>query len=369
MATTKRAAPPKLPQAVDEHVPPGDLKFDFDNPRFVDGQFTQEDDLIGHLLDEADVNELVQSILSAGYGDYEPLIVLKRGNVVLEGNRRLAALRLIADAALRKKLRFELPEIPDKKAPPKTVRVRYVNDAAEARSYIGFKHINGPFKWDALAKAKYAAQWFDEGQDLAVISRTLGDSHSTVRRLVTGWYALKQAEGEGFDLHDRTKKHFAFSHLYTALTRASVREYLGLADEDVSATPKRKPIPRSHRAQFQQLMSWLYGQEKKGESALIESQNPDLNRLSDALGNDEARKVLLAHRDLKLAYARVVPSSTRFEEALVKAARYAEEAAGLVGSAEGDATLARVAEGLARTARSIVAAMKELADDPAKSES
>lgn len=364
MPTKKLATTPLLPPAVDVHVPPGKLNFDLDNPRFVDGQFTEEEQVISHLLDEADVRELVQSILSAGYVDFEPIIVLKKGEVVLEGNRRLAALRLISDAALRKRLKFELPAIEPKRPPPATVRVRYVDNRAAARSYIGFKHINGPFKWDALAKAKYAAQWFSEGENIATISRTLGDGHSTVRRLVTGWYALKQAEADGFELAQRTKQHFAFSHLYTALTRAPIREYLGLADEDVSAAPKKNPIPKAHRAEFSNLMSWLYGQENKGESALIESQNPDLNRLSDVLEHPEAKKMLLAQRDLRTAYARVVPGSTRFEDALLKAAKHCEDASGLAGSYTGDPTLLRVAEGLQRTARSLLVAMKDRADSP-----
>ena len=209
-------------------VAPSDLHFDLENPRFVDLDFADEEFIIQYLYDHADVNELIQSILSAGYVDFEPLIVWRSGNIVLEGNRRLAALRLIANENLRKKLKISLPEIPDAKPLPSTVRIRWVGGRNEARDFIGFKHINGPFKWDALAKAKYAAQWLDDGGDIAVISRTLGDNHSTVRRLVNGYFALQQAISDGFDLNQISKKNFSFSHLYTALTRASVREFLGL---------------------------------------------------------------------------------------------------------------------------------------------
>jgi len=364
MAIAKKSANAVTPpRAVDEFVSPLKLRFDSDNPRFIEGQFKTEEDIIAHLVDEADVNELVQSILSAGYVDYEPLIVLKKDHTVLEGNRRLAALRLIVDSKLRKRLKYQLPNIEVPEAAPETVRVRYVKDRSEARSFIGFKHINGPFKWDALAKAKYAADWFNDGAgaDIATISRTLGDGHNTVRRLVNGWYALQQAQQDGFDVSKITKRNFSFSHLYTALTRASVREFLGIADEDMSSPPQKNPIPKANQQQLGQLMSWLYGQEQKDEPTLIQSQNPDLNILSKILAHPEGKKMLLAQRDLHAAYARVEPASTRFEDALMRAAKQCEDANALTGGFDGDYTLMKVAEGMQRTVRSLYAAMKDRA--------
>lgn len=247
-----------------DFIAPADLHFDRENPRFIDLGFTDEADIVRELYDQADVDELIQSILSASYIDFEPLIVLRNSNIVLEGNRRLAALRLITDETLRKKLKISLPAIEDPKPLPEKVRVLLVDHRDDARSFIGFKHINGPFKWDALAKAKYAAKWYESGGDINTISRTLGDNHNTVRRLVNGWFALQQALKDGFDLSQISKKSFAFSHLYTALTRASVRDYLGLNTEDLSAPPQTDPIPAEKRNELQQLMSWLYGQEHKG---------------------------------------------------------------------------------------------------------
>lgn len=340
-------------------IAPADLHFDRQNPRFTGLMYEDEVDIVQELYDQADVDELIQSILSAGYIDFEPLIVLRDGNIVLEGNRRLAALRLIANAELRKQLKINLPEIEDPKALPDSVRVLLVDQRDDARSFIGFKHINGPFKWDALAKAKYAAQWYISGGDINTISRTLGDNHNTVRRLVNGWFALQQALNDGFDLTQISKKSFAFSHLYTALTRASVREFLNLNTEDLSAPPQAEPIPADKRNEFQQLMSWLYGQEHKGEPTIIQSQNPNLNELSKVLAHPEAKAMLMARRDLRVAYDRVEPASARFEEALMKAAKQCEDVLGLAGAYNGEPTLLKVAEGMQRTARALVATMRE----------
>jgi len=81
----------------------------------------------------------------------------------------------------------------------------------------------------------------------------LGDSHNTVRRLVAGFHVLKQAETRGFNLNDRTKKRFAFSHLYKAISRPSVRAYRGIDDdeEEFSAIP----VPDDKGENLDRLMS------------------------------------------------------------------------------------------------------------------
>jgi hypothetical protein len=342
-------------------VDPRTLVFDIHNPRFMDEPPRTEEEIIKYLSDYADVDELIQSIMSAGYIDFEPLIVLRDGNVVLEGNRRLAALRLIDDAKLRERLKIRLPDIDDPAAFPKTVRVVLVDNRDEARGYIGFKHINGPFKWDAQAKAQYAAEWLGEGGNIETISRTLGDNHSTVRRLVNGWFALKQARELGFNIDQISRKPFAFSHLYTALTRPDVRKFVGLNGEDLSAPPKVNPIPKDHEEQFMTLMSWLYGQEDRGEPTLIRSQNPNLNQLTRVLGNTEARLMLMTTRNLETAHERLEPQSKRFDEALVKTATSCEDAAKYVSAYEGDPTLLQMAESIANKIDSLLLVMREKA--------
>ena len=57
-----------------DFVSPSTLHFDTANPRFVEGGLESEEEIIQYLYDEADVDELNQSILSAGYIDFEPMI-------------------------------------------------------------------------------------------------------------------------------------------------------------------------------------------------------------------------------------------------------------------------------------------------------
>ncbi len=366
---SRRGKPTESPTAPESGTAsPSALRFDPENPRFLTKGFRSEEEIVRHLYDDADVDELLQSILSSGYLDFEPLIVRKRDSVVLEGNRRLAALRLISDETLRRRLKIELPDIPSPQPLPSEVRVLFVREKADARGYIGFKHVNGPQKWDPLAKARYAAEWFADGGDIDAISRTLGDNHDTVRRIVSGWYTLEQAKANGFDPEDISKRLFAFSHLYTALTRPSVREYLGLPSSYATTEPAPDPVPKSHIKELQTLMSWLYGQEKLAQPALVRSQNPHLNQLVRVLAHPVARKALMADRNLEAAHELLEPASQRFAEALLSASERCEAAMKLSGHYEGEEELLAVAEGMENTVAGLVVVMRNRPDRTKKRE-
>lgn len=344
------------PTASDQFEPVERLKLDLRNPRAPDEQFSTQDEVLEYLLNFVDLNELIQSILGSGWLDYEPLIVLGAQNVVLEGNRRLAALRILREPELRRRLKIRLDEEPGANALPSTVRIRRVRSRSEARDYIGFKHINGAFKWDALAKAKYAAEWFHEGHDIRQISRRLGDGHNTVVRLVNGWSVLNQSLSHGFDLKETTSRGFPFSHLYTGLARPNVRRFLGLPHDNISAVLDRDPVPLEKLDRLRQFMSWIYGQ--RSEAAVIRRQNPDLNRLVEVLGNDNARLMLESTGDLDAAYDQIEDKDLKFSQSLMTTIKDAEDTLRLVGYYDGRADLMRAGNNLQRTASALHDAMK-----------
>lgn len=346
----------------EEDLAVADLNLDLRNPRMPEQEFNSEDDAIEHLVDNADVGELVESIGNSGWLDFEPLIVLDDGSkTVLEGNRRLAALRIISDARIRELSGLALPDPLHLGAKPKTVRVRLVSSRADAREYIGFKHINGAFKWDALAKAHYAWDWLNDDESVTVetVSKRLGDKHRTVSRMVNGYIVLLQAEEAGFNREDREKTSFYFSHLYTALSTASVRRYLELPEPGMALLDK-DPVPTSAVPKLLDFMSWLYGQ--RDTPALIRSQNPDLNTLVSVLGNEASTKVLEATRSLEDAYALIEDRSARFTEALYELSRDAKALLGQTSDYDGNRDAYSVAASLEKTVRNIRLAM--LADLP-----
>jgi hypothetical protein len=340
----------------DIFLDPRELKLDLQNPRMPDSHFNDELEAILYLVDNADVSELVQSITTSGWFDYEPLIVLRDSRIVVEGNRRMAALRIIASPDLQAESGIS---IPDDAAPyPDQVRVRLVESKREARSFIGFKHINGAFKWDSLAKARFAADWLADERDVKKVSQELGDNHNTILRLVNGWRVLEQAEDEGlFDRSKSDKRVFAFSHLYTGLTRPGMRDYLGLEAGEDGLLPE-KPVRQAKYQELRRVTSWLYGQPN--EPSIIRSQNPDLKRLVEVLANPRALSTLERTRDLVKSYDEAEDKTARFAEIVYGVIDDLEQALVLASQGyDGDSEVRKTVGDIFRTARGINLLVKQ----------
>jgi hypothetical protein len=353
------------------------LRFDVRNPRYAhESKFGESSDaaIVRYLYDNDDLSELLQSIANNGFIDMEPMIVTESTStvdeyIVLEGNRRLAAIFLLRSPSLCRDTRIDCPAIiPDLRSTLESVRAVVVPDRASARSFVGFKHINGPHRWDALAKAQFATQWLEDagstGNTLQSIAQSLGDSHSTVQRLVQGYYVLAQAEAKGVYNRDERSlgRKFAFSHLYTALTRPGFRAYLGLPEDWRGFDPLREPVPEDKFPQLGNVMRWLYG-EKNGPQPIIKSQNPDIKNLNSVLEKPEARYVLEATGDLDEALKQVEPPERLFQTALVEAKLNAELASSHVSAYNGeDATLLATAESLRKIVVTLARTMRAIAD-------
>jgi hypothetical protein len=342
-----------------------DLHIDLKNPRVPEEEFPSETAAMSYLIDHADVTELVQSIGRSGWLDFEPLIVLRpENNTVIEGNRRLAALRLLGNENLRQELRYRLPDGTADVHLPETVRVFYVGSRAEARDFIGFKHINGAFKWDSFAKAKYAEEWLADDPSASVkdVSERLGDSHNTVLRLVNGYRVLRQAERLGFSTQAVTApRGFSFSHLYTALPSPAVRNFLGI-NAQANDLFAQSPVPEDHHDNLMEYLTWLYGQKGRGNS-IITSQNPDLGKLTKVLSNRSATRMLQSSNKLPEAFDMVEDKGKAFEAAIFNLLRVARDAAAQVGKYDGDPELLQVVQTANQTVRGIIAGMRAAIDD------
>jgi hypothetical protein len=362
-------------------VPSELLDFDPNNPRLIEDGIKNpsEGQIIQALADGADLAEVIASVAANGYIDIEPLIAQRQGERyrVLEGNRRLAAIRILQKPELAKGTGITVPEISAENLKTlKEVTVYAVADPEQAREYIGFKHINGPHKWNALAKARFAADWYkadkSKGLTIDMIARSLGDGHDTVVRLVNGMFVLDQAKSAKiYDIQDRYPgKRFAFSHLYTALTRPGYREFLGLPEEWRSDDPKPDPVPKPNLDKLKQVLYWLYGSKADSVKPVITSQNPDLKNLAEVLANPRARTIMLAKGDLREAHVTVEPKGARFEGALVSAKQSAETAMSqITGYDPEDTTLLEIGKELRDVSDTLYTTMVSYSKKPATARS
>lgn len=317
-----------------EKIPMKELHFDRENPRLAEFGITSkssDDVIIAVLWDVFDVQELIQSIAASGFFPHEPLIVAKEGgkNVVIEGNRRLAAIKILCDSNLAKKIGCDVQPISrNAKSDLQNLPIMRL-ERQESWRHLGFKHVNGPAKWSSYAKARYIAEVHrDHKIPLEEIANQIGDLHKTVQRLYRGLMILEQAEREKvYNREDRSLTRFAFSHLYTGMDYVGISSFLSLSgknDESIS------PVPKSKLSQLGELCVWLYGNKKEGKSPVVQSQNPHLKQLDVVLQNREAVAALRAGADLATALEISRPPKAVFEEALLTAKRELMRARGLL---------------------------------------
>ena len=355
MTTKHHKTPSSLPGA--KLIPVHELLLDPRNPRLAGTDLTVNDQegILKVLWRDRAVNELVDSIAASGYWRHEELFACRESGklIVIEGNRRLSAVKLLVDDRLRNIVGVSgLPGLAhaEKKALGTLPVIECQRD--EIWQYIGFKHVNGPQDWDSIAKAEYIARVHDEYQvPLDQIARTIGDRHDTVRRLYRGIMVLAQAENTGFDRDDRWNTRFAYSHLWTGLGYANIQEFLGIGAETGF---KSDPVPKDKIGNLKELCVWLYGSKKQNKEPVIRSQNPDLRKLDEALGSKNGVSALRAGLPLDIAVNASRGDERLFREAMVTAEQKLKEARGLVLTGyHGDSELLGKAQNISLLAKSI----------------
>ena len=311
-------------------LPTVDLHFDRGNPRLAEYGITRkatDDTVISVLWDAMDIKELVQSITASGYFKHEPLIVAEEDNkkIVIEGNRRLAAVKALLDPNLAAKKGWDVPTLRKTELKKLENLPVKISTREEFWRYIGFKHVNGPAKWSSYAKAKYIADIHRKYRiSLEDIAEQLGDRHKTVQRLYRGLMVIEQAERKGvYDRDNIFRQRFAFSHLYTGLDYDGISNFLSLKSADAET---KNPVPSKAIKKLGELCVWLYGDKKEDKPPVVETQNPHLRQLNQVLKNREALAALRAGKELATALELSRLPTEVFEEALLTSKRELQNA-------------------------------------------
>ena len=280
---------PDIDDIVD--IPTEQLLLDPENPRLGRrGEENSQSDLVEILWREMAVNEVALSIAANGFFRSEPLFVIaqnpeetdpkKRRYIAIEGNRRLAAVRLLCDDKLREQVKAsDLPSISEEIREQLRRLPAIVYPSRESLwTTVGFRHINGIKPWDSFSKAKYSRMFMKITVFLS--RRLLAESETTIPRSRGSIEVTKSWSKRRHRLVStrkiRPEHRFFFSHLYTAADQPEFQQFLGI-DPETSLHPN--PVPETHLTELGELMTWLYGRRSKGIEPKVRTQNPDLSTL------------------------------------------------------------------------------------------
>jgi len=288
-----------------------DLGFDPHNPRFMDvfDDFAQVDtEAIARLLREENILELVASIGQRSYFSGEPLLVAPHSDnpeqlIVVEGNRRLAALKLLSGEIPTSDVLPSLQDaVKDAEHHPLKVPCILFSDRKQILRYLGYRHISGPRRWEALSKARYLADLIrnfypdEERKDqLRLVARDIGSRPSYVAQLLTALTLYNRARDQKyFGLHGLDEDAIKFSLITTALSYTNITQFLGLQNrEDLDA-------PSLSNDRLKDLFAWMFVQDQQGETILGESRQ--LRLLAAVVDSEPAQKELRKSGDLDKAY-------------------------------------------------------------------
>lgn len=279
------------------------LEFDPANPRTVErlgADAAQKEIELFLLGGEMKARELVPSFVVNGFIPYEPLIIRSkpRGSkyVVVEGNRRLAALRSMRDSDDETEAnafaRHGLARVPC---------LIFDGDERQLLAYLGLRHLSKTKDWTTAAKGAFVERVLraedihaDPMERLREAGRLTNTNTSSLRLTLLTRRLFDEAENLGYKLSNTgIDAETTFWHLGDAVRRSNTKSYLKLKEN-----PDPLLTPEYDQRKFEHLVTWLYGNPKTGKRPIIDSIR-DIPNLNECLRNDRALMVLESGESLQ----------------------------------------------------------------------
>lgn len=285
-----------------QHLALSDLLLDPQNPRLprdVRGNPDQSA-LATYIARRYHAIEVARSIASNGFFESEPLIAVKSGSQwrVVEGNRRLTALKGLADPKLRKAFSNakEWERISKDANLPDLIPVVVAVKEKDIWPIVGYRHISGIEPWDPYAKAQFIADRVDSDVSWEKVAILVGESETSVRSHYRNFKINEQARDD-FDI-DVSEVEGQFGTFTRAMSSIPVRTFIKApAPRDVRK--KKPPLPASQAPRTEELLGWIFG---VGDQEPVIDESRDLTELGIVLQDANATKVLQETRDLTEAY-------------------------------------------------------------------
>jgi hypothetical protein len=283
------------------------LDFDPHNPRFPAAVASGPvGDLVERFVRDERLLEILTSIADQGYFDGEPLLVVKHGSdryYVVEGNRRLAALKLLTGELPVPPGRTSIEDVCEQATHrPQQVPCLVFPHEDKILRYLGFRHITGIKSWGSLQKARYIKKLRDRfyvGLDgkaqLNALAREIGSRSDYVAQMLTALNLYERAEKRNFyGVKGLEPQEIDFSVLSTAISYTNIAAYVGLAGRQDMAGAT---VNDDH---LTNLMSWMFVARGNQKPVLEDSRH--LKKLAAVVESKSALAMLAKDGNLEASY-------------------------------------------------------------------
>lgn len=316
------------------------LELDPLNPRLPDiYQGQPQAKLIETLAKDYSLAELAQSFVDNGYFREEPLVAVPSSEnkySVVEGNRRLAALRILSSPSLVDELGLGDPwkalaakwqEVP--------IPILVYQAREEIVPYLGFRHISGVKQWEPREKARFLNSLLQQtGRSFSEVAREVGSQAGAVRNSYVAYRILCQARDD-FEI-DTTNLESNFGVLLRALSSSPIKKFLGLVTDGKEPGELEKPIPEGSGPKLRELVEWIFG---IGTIRPVLHDSRELTKLGWILDSAPALETLRASGAFQLALARTEGEESSVIDNLQKANYHLEEVKRVVDLHRDNATV------------------------------
>ncbi|MFN7042954.1 MAG: ParB N-terminal domain-containing protein [Acidovorax temperans] len=328
------------------------LVLDAANPRLPEAVERDEPSMMAFIAESTAIEDLMQAIGQNGFFEGEPVVAILEKNkfVVVEGNRRLTAVRLLNNPHTIAKPSARIVGIAnDAKHKPKSIPVIVRKTREEVLPYLGFRHITGVKQWEPLAKARYIEQIFQTTDKsispearYAQVAKTIGSRKDHIHRNLDALAVYRQIkESDFYNIPDLSERSIRFAVLSTAVADERIGIYVGVAKEaegdeqEFEDSFPTNPIinPKAlNKNHIKELAEWLYKTNDKGETRVGESRN--LRQLSAVVSTPKALEAFKSGSTLSYAYRLTKGAGEELKELLYEAENILTRAVGFVANVE-----------------------------------
>ena len=333
------------------------LKFDIYNPRLpkrLQG-ITNDSEIIDYMVKNGNILELMKSISELGYSAAEPVLVVldekDKKYIVVEGNRRLTAVKLLNNPGLAKERKSSIAKIIEEAINiPTEIPVIKYSSRNDILDYLGYRHITGVKEWGALEKAQYLDQLYkmhctdaNKSNIYIKLAKMIGSRADYVQKLHLALKLYNIANDEAYFGGEVQEKDIKFSWITTALGYKEIIEFVHITDD----------MNEINMENYEKLFLWMFDKTKH-----VIGDSREIGKLAKVVVQEKAIEKLQVGGTIEEAYLYTSMPSEIFIETLKIARKSLKQAKDEIEQLSEEPSEARdILEEMAKIIKSIIGAL------------